>query len=103
MPTRVQDHTALTLKRVKAPPPPLYRVLLLNDDFTPMEFVTDILQKIFHMGVDRATQVMLDVHHNGRGVCGIYSQDIAATKIRQVMALAKEHQHPLQCLMEKNT
>ena len=95
--------TAVKPQRQAIKPPPMYRVLLLNDDFTPMEFVTDILQKIFHMGVDRATQVMLDVHHNGRGVCGIYSQDIAATKIRQVMALAKEHQHPLQCLMEKNT
>lgn len=81
--------------------PPLYRVLLINDDFTPMEFVVDILETIFGMERTRATQVMLEVHTKGRGVCGVYSYEIAETKVAQVMGLARQHQHPLLCTMEQ--
>ena len=80
--------------------PPLYRVLLINDDFTPMEFVVDVLETIFGMERTRATQVMLEVHTKGKGVCGVFSFEIAETKVAQVMSTAKQHQHPLLCTME---
>ena len=82
--------------------PPLYRVVLINDDYTPMEFVVDILQSIFGMERNRATQVMLEVHTKGKGVCGIYNFEIAETKVAQVMGIAKQHQHPLLCTMEES-
>ena len=81
--------------------PPLYRVVLINDDFTPMEFVVDILETIFSMERTRATQVMLEVHTKGKGVCGVYNFEIAETKVAQVMGIAKQHQHPLLCTMEE--
>ena len=81
--------------------PPLYQVVLLNDDFTPMEFVVVVLQKFFGMTRERATQVMLKVHREGIGVCGVYPRDIATTKVQQVAAYARRHQHPLQCVMEE--
>lgn len=86
----------------KVKPPPLYRVVLLNDDFTPMEFVVDILQTIFSMERARATQVMLEVHTKGKGLCGVFSYEIAETKVAQVMSLANQHQHPLLCTMEES-
>jgi len=82
--------------------PPLYRVVLLNDDFTPMEFVVDVLQTIFSMERTRATQVMLEVHTKGKGLCGVFSYEIAETKVAQVMSLASQHQHPLLCTMEES-
>ena len=87
--------------RPKLKQPPLYRVLLINDDFTPMEFVVDILETIFGMERTRATQVMLEVHTKGRGVCGVYNFEIAETKVAQVMGIARQHQHPLLCTMEE--
>ncbi len=81
-------------------PPPMYQVVLLNDDYTPMEFVVMILQRIFGKNSDEATQIMLKVHHEGRGVCGVYTRDIAATRVEMVLQTAHAHQHPLQCLME---
>ncbi len=81
--------------------PPMYQVLLLNDDFTPMEFVVVVLQKFFLMDLEKATQVMLRVHREGRGVCGVYTRDIAATKVELVSSFARMHQHPLQCVMEE--
>jgi len=87
--------------RPKLKQPPLYRVLLINDDFTPMEFVVDILETIFGMERTRATQVMLEVHTKGKGVCGVYNFEIAETKVAQVMGIAKQHQHPLLCTMEE--
>lgn len=87
--------------RPKLKRPPLYRVLLINDDFTPMEFVVDILETIFGMQRTRATQVMLEVHTKGKGVCGVFSHEIAETKVAQVMGIAKQHQHPLLCTMEE--
>ena len=81
--------------------PPRYQVLLLNDDFTPMEFVVVVLQKFFSMDLDKATQVMLMVHREGRGVCGTYTRDIAVTKVELVSGFSRMHQHPLQCVMEE--
>ena len=88
--------------RPKLKQPPLYRVVLLNDDYTPMEFVVDILESIFGMERTRATQVMLEVHTKGKGVCGVYNFEIAETKVAQVMGIAKQHQHPLLCTMEES-
>ncbi|MEM8817118.1 MAG: ATP-dependent Clp protease adapter ClpS [Pseudomonadota bacterium] len=82
--------------------PPLYRVVLINDDYTPMEFVVEILQSVFGMERTQATQVMLEVHTKGKGVCGVYNFDIAETKVAQVMGIAKQHQHPLLCTMEES-
>ena len=85
--------------RVK--PPPMFQVVLLNDDFTPMEFVVGVLQRFFGKGREQATQIMLKVHHEGRGVCGVYPRDVAASKVEQVCSYARQHQHPLQCVMEE--
>ena len=81
--------------------PPMYEVCLLNDDYTPMEFVIIVLQKFFAMKKENATQIMLKVHREGRGVCGVYSKDIAASKVAAVLDFAQVYQHPLQCIMEK--
>jgi ATP-dependent Clp protease adaptor protein ClpS len=102
MATRQREDTVLEARRSKVKPPPLFKVLLLNDDYTPMDFVVTVLQKIFALSRERATQVMLKVHREGAGVCGVYPRDMAATKVEQVKAYAKQHQHPLQCVMEEN-
>lgn len=81
--------------------PPMYKVLLLNDDYTPMDFVVQILQEIFSMTEEKATQIMLHVHTRGVGVCGIFTRDIAETKVALVNQAARESQHPLKCTMEK--
>ena len=80
----------------------MFKVLLLNDDYTPMDFVIAVLQRFFAMGTEQATQTMLKVHTEGRGLCGIYPRDIAATKVEQVGAFARQHQHPLACVLEEN-
>lgn len=80
--------------------PPLYKVVLLNDDYTPMEFVVDVLIRFFAMDHDRATQVMLHVHTRGKGVCGVYTREIAETKMNLVNNYSRENEHPLQCSME---
>lgn len=103
-PLRLPDRSSTALlerQEVRTKPPPLYQVLLLNDDFTPMEFVVVVLQKFFMMELEKATQVMLRVHREGRGVCGVYTRDIAATKVELVGSFARMHQHPLQCVMEE--
>ncbi len=82
--------------------PPLYRVVLINDDYTPMEFVVDILQTIFGMERTSATQVMLEVHTKGKGICGVFNFEIAETKVAQVTGIAQQHQHPLLCEMEES-
>ena len=92
--------TVLKPEVAKPKLPPMFKVLLLNDDYTPMEFVVDCLQRFFNKNREQATQIMLKVHTEGVGVCGIYPQDIAETKMNQVLTLAKEHQHPLQCVIE---
>ncbi len=81
-------------------PPPLYQVVMLNDDFTPMEFVVFVIQRFFAKDFETATQIMLKVHQQGRGICGVYPKDVAATKVEQVMAAARQAGHPLQCVME---
>lgn len=86
--------------RPKVKKPPLYRVVLLNDDYTPMEFVVEVLETFFDMGREKATQIMLTVHTRGKGVCGIYTRDIAETKAAQVNQYAREHEHPLLCEVE---
>ncbi|WP_043909726.1 ATP-dependent Clp protease adapter ClpS [Leptothrix ochracea] len=83
-----------------ADPPPVYKVVLINDDFTPMEFVIFILQHFFHLNLDESTRIMLKIHHEGRGICGVYSKDVALTKVDQVSMAAKNAGHPLQCIME---
>jgi ATP-dependent Clp protease adaptor protein ClpS len=96
------EGSVLEARRTKLVPPPLYTVLLLNDDFTPMDFVVHVLQKFFSMNQEQATQIMLKVHMEGRGVCGVYPRDVAATKVEQVLSFARENQHPLACIMEEN-
>ena len=87
--------------RPKTKRPPLYKVLLLNDDYTPMEFVVHVLERFFNKGREDATRIMLHVHQHGVGVCGVYTYEVAETKVAQVMDFARQHQHPLQCTMEK--
>lgn len=84
----------------KADPPRMFQVVLLNDDYTPMEFVVVVLQEYFNRDLEAATQIMLKIHHDGRGVCGVYSKDVAATKVELVLAAARRGGHPLQCIME---
>ena len=101
MATRTREGTLLEAKKSKLKPPPLFKVILLNDDFTPMEFVVVVLQKFFSMTREKATQVMLKVHREGMGICGVYPKDVATTKVEQVVAYARKNQHPLQCVMEE--
>ena len=91
----------VTETKTKTKKPSMYKVLLLNDDYTPMEFVVHILERIFHKSHEEATQIMLHVHQKGIGVCGVYTYEIAETKVNQVMDLARQNQHPLQCTLEK--
>ncbi len=81
-------------------PPKLFQVVMLNDDFTPMEFVVHVLQEHFRHDIESATQIMLKIHHEGRGVCGVYTKDVAATKVELVLAAARQAGHPLQCILE---
>ncbi|MET1027703.1 MAG: ATP-dependent Clp protease adapter ClpS [Dongiaceae bacterium] len=87
--------------RSKTQKPSMYRVLLLNDDYTPMEFVVHVLERFFNKSREAATEIMLHVHHRGVGVCGVYTYEVAETKVAQVIDFARRHQHPLQCTMEK--
>lgn len=92
----------LETRKSRTAPPPMYKVLLLNDDYTPMDFVVVVLQKFFNLDREKATIVMLQVHREGRGVCGVYPRDVAATKTEQVNTFARQNQHPLVCVMEEN-
>ena len=91
----VAEKQALALE-----PPRLYQVVMLNDDFTPMEFVVYVLQEHFRHDIESATQIMLKIHHEGRGVCGVFTKDVAATKVELVLAAARQAGHPLQCILE---
>lgn len=102
MSTPFREEVLSEQSKVETPPPSMYKVLLLNDDFTPMEFVIQILQLFFHKNREQATRIMLQVHTQGHGVCGVYTKDVAATKVQQVLQHAKAHEHPLQCVMEEN-
>lgn len=92
---------ALTLTRTRTKKPSMYKVLMLNDDYTPMEFVVDVLQHIFQKNREEATQIMLHVHQKGVGVCGVYTYEVAETKVTQTVDYARKNQHPLQCTLEK--
>jgi ATP-dependent Clp protease adaptor protein ClpS len=98
---RIGEGTVVEKQASRVKPPPMYQVVLLNDDFTPMEFVVGVLQKFFGKGREQATQIMLRVHHEGRGICGVYPRDLAASKVEQVSNYSRQHQHPLQCVMEE--
>ena len=102
MPGKIDESTLLEAHESKTKPPPLFKVLLLNDDFTPMDFVVTVLERFFAKNREQATQLMLKVHREGAAVCGAYPRDIAETKVEQVIAFAREHQHPLQCVMEES-
>ncbi len=91
----------ITRTKPQVKKPSLYRVLLLNDDYTPMEFVVHVIERFFHKGREEATRIMLHVHNHGVGECGVFTYEVAETKVSQVMDFAKQHQHPLQCVMEK--
>ncbi len=100
--TRTGDEVGVATKtRAKPKKPSQFKVLLLNDDYTPMEFVVMVLKRFFHMDLEQATRVMLHVHQRGVGVCGVYPYEIAETKVTQVMDFAAQNQHPLQCTLEK--
>ena len=102
MPTKVTLPPDLVVEKeaIRTAPPPMYRVLLLNDDYTPMDYVVHVLQKFFAKGEEEAMRIMLQVHHDGKGVCGVYPHDIAASRIAQVSQHARARQHPLQCVMD---
>ncbi len=101
-PRRGGDEGAVVVERktARTKPPPMYQVVLLNDDYTPMEFVVMVLQQYFRLDLESATLIMLKIHHEGRGVCGVYTKDVAATKVELVLAAARKAGHPLQCIME---
>jgi ATP-dependent Clp protease adaptor protein ClpS len=96
------DAGTVTLTRTKTQKPAMYKVLLLNDDYTPMEFVIYVLQRFFSKSAEDATKIMLHVHQNGVGICGVFTYEVAETKVTQVMDMARQHDHPLQCTMEKD-
>ncbi len=95
------DRGVATKSRTETKKPSLYRVLLLNDDYTPMEFVVFVLERFFNKSIEEATQIMLHVHQHGVGLCGVFTFEVAETKVAQVMDLARRNEHPLQCIMEK--
>jgi ATP-dependent Clp protease adaptor protein ClpS len=95
-----QGAVVVERKAAKTKPPQLYQVVMLNDDYTPMEFVVMVLQQYFQRDPDTATLIMLKIHHEGRGICGVYTKDVAATKVELVLTAARREGHPLQCIME---
>jgi ATP-dependent Clp protease adaptor protein ClpS len=99
--TQHQEITIEKNKTEKPKPPSMYKVMLFNDDYTPMEFVVEVIQHFFNKNREQATHIMLQVHIKGVGICGVYSHEIAETKVNQVLDFAREHQHPLQCGMEE--
>ena len=101
MSNQERQGSVLEAEKVEVKRPPMYKVLLLNDDYTPMDFVVVVLQTVFAMSREKATQVMLQVHREGMGVCGTYVREVAAAKRDQVIDIARRHQHPLQCTMEE--
>ena len=98
---RTSDETVAEAVKPELKRPPLYKVVLLNDDYTPMEFVVEVLQIFFGMDRHKSTQIMLHVHTKGRGICGVFTHDIAETKVSQVNEYSRKHQHPLLCVMEE--
>jgi len=101
MATGNQGDVVLEAEKSKLKPPPMFKVILLNDDYTPMDFVVIVLQNFFSMNREQATQIMLKVHMDGAGICGVYTNDVATAKVEQVVAFARKHEHPLRCVMEE--
>jgi ATP-dependent Clp protease adaptor protein ClpS len=99
--TSIEKEKHLEAVRKKATPPPMYKVILNNDDYTPMDFVIEVLVQFFNMDAEKANQLMLTVHYRGKAVCGVYTAEIAETKVMQVNQYARKHQHPLMCTMEQ--
>lgn len=97
---RDDGNVILEAVKAKVKPPKRYQVVLLNDDYTPMEFVVDVLMRFFNMDEAKAAAVMLAVHHDGKGICGVYSREVAEMKVQQVNLFSRENKHPLQCQME---
>lgn len=95
------DSDILEKEHVRAAPPSMYHVMLCNDDYTPMEFVIEVLEKFFSMDLEKATQIMLQVHYEGKAICGTFSAEIAETKVMQVTMYSRENEHPLLCVMEQ--
>lgn len=95
------EHLAIDKQKEALKPPSMYKVILNNDDYTPMEFVIDVLQKFFSYDIERATQLMLTVHHHGKAICGVFTAEVAETKVAQVNEYARENEHPLLCSLEK--
>ena len=103
IPGRSDDGLAIQEAKPQLKRPPMYKVILVNDDYTPMEFVVHVLENFFGMNREKATQIMLNVHTKGRGVCGVFTRDIAETKVVQVNDYSRKHEHPLLCTMEADT
>ena len=102
-PGRSDDGLAIQEAKPQLKRPPMYKVILVNDDYTPMEFVVHVLENFFGMNREKATQIMLNVHSKGSGVCGVFTRDIAETKVVQVNDYSRKHEHPLLCTMEADT
>jgi ATP-dependent Clp protease adaptor protein ClpS len=102
MATRTVENVESQTGNTRLKPPPLYKVKLINDDFTPMDFVVEVLERFFNKTREQATKLMLQVHNDGSAVCGVYPLDVAETKVRQVTTLARDNQHPLQCVIERH-
>ncbi len=100
-PEETPESGVVTREEVRTKRPSMYRVLILNDDYTPMDFVVMVLKRFFNKTQEEATEIMLHVHHHGVGLCGVYTRDVAETKASQVMDQARRNQHPLQCRIEK--
>lgn len=99
--TQGNDEGFAELTRQRVEPPPMYKVVLHNDDYTPMDFVIDVLTRFFNLQYEKASEIMLKVHYEGKAVCGVFTAEIAETKVQQVSSYAKEHEHPLLCTMER--
>lgn len=98
--TEIRQDKVLEAEKSRLAPPPMYQVVMLNDDYTPMEFVVAVLQQVFFKQPEEAVSIMLKVHHEGRAVCGVYPYEIAETRVDKVSHLAQAQQHPLQCILE---
>jgi ATP-dependent Clp protease adaptor protein ClpS len=100
--TQGNDEGLAELTRQRVEPPPMYKVILHNDDYTPMDFVIDVLTRFFNLQYEKASEIMLKVHYEGKAICGVFTAEIAETKVQQVSIYAKEHEHPLLCTMERS-
>jgi len=101
MANKEQSGSIVEAEKARTKPPPMFKVMLLNDDYTPMDFVVYILERFFNKAPEEATRIMLHVHQKGVGICGVYTYEVAETKVAQVTSFARQHEHPLQCTMEK--